>query len=89
MVRLRIADTVYLCIEGKHTAALAAVVTAPYVFLRADTQLAAAVAAERAVCINMARPSPPDWQTEKGDHIHDGKREIRRIDVVHSFLQIL
>lgn len=86
MVRLRIADAVYLGVEGQHPASLAAVVAAPHVLLLADTQLAAAVAAERAVCIDVAGPFPPDGQAEKGNHVHDGEREIRRMDAAHSFL---
>ncbi len=75
-----VADSIDLCVQGQHSAALAAVVAAPDIFAQIEIHLSAAVATDRAVHIDIARPPPPDIQAEKGGHVHNRKGEIHRTD---------
>ena len=60
-------------IERQHSAALAAVIAMPYIRIQIQLQLAALISADRAIGVGEAWPPPPDVQTEKGGHVHDGK----------------
>ena len=82
LIGIRIADPVDLCVQSQHPAALTAVVAAPDIFRQIKVHLPAAVTADGAVHIDMAGPSPPDIQTEKGSNVHNGKGKICRF-VVH------
>jgi hypothetical protein len=52
----------------------------PYVLFEIQVHLTPLIAADRAIRIDGAEPSPPDVQAEKGGDVHDVKGEAACFD---------